>query len=152
LTVAAAAGADADAAVGALVDGEVSSDGADLGTGGVGGVDSSSLLVSFVFSDTTVAAAADAAAGALVGVRMSSDHAVSSSKGARGVGSTLLGLIPVETNEASVVPSGVLSMVLVSLVGLLVGVAMVGLTKISFFIVGKGCCAHPPSWDCFASS
>jgi hypothetical protein len=64
-TVAAAAGASADAVAGASVDGEVSSDGAVSGTGGVGGADSSSILVSFVFSDMIAAAAAGAALDAV---------------------------------------------------------------------------------------
>jgi hypothetical protein len=112
-------------------------------TGGVFGANFTSLLVSFVFSDMTVAAAADAATGAaagvLVGFGMSSNDAVSSTKGAD---STLLDLIPVKTNEASAFPPGFFSMILVGLVGLLVGMAMVGLTNISFFIVGKGA-LHP---------
>jgi hypothetical protein len=58
LTVAAVAGAAADAVAGASVDGEVSSDGAVSGTGGAGGTDSSLLLVLSVFSDATVIGAA----------------------------------------------------------------------------------------------
>jgi hypothetical protein len=73
-----------------------------------------------------------------------SDDAVSSTKGAGGAGSTLLGLIPINTNEASTFPTGFLSIVLVGLVGLLVGMAMVCLTNISFFIVGEGAwCLSP---------
>jgi hypothetical protein len=60
-----AAGATADAVAGASVVAEVSSDGADSGTGGVGGADSSSLLVSFVFLGMKIAAAAGAAADAV---------------------------------------------------------------------------------------
>jgi hypothetical protein len=57
---------------------------AGFDTGGVLGADFTSLLVLFIFLDTTVAAAAGAAtdAGALVGVGISSDDTVSSTKGA----------------------------------------------------------------------
>jgi hypothetical protein len=65
-----AAGTTADAVAGASVVAEVSSDGPNSGTGSVGGANSFSHLVSFVFSDTTVAAltgaVADSVTGALV--------------------------------------------------------------------------------------
>jgi hypothetical protein len=138
-TIAAAAGVATDAAanavVGASVGGEISSDGADSDTGGIGGADSSSLMVSFVFLGTKIAAAAgaaaDAVAGASVGVGISSNDAVSSTKGDGGAGSTLLGLIPVFS-------FGFFFVISVGLIMLLVGMAMVGLTEILFFIVGEG--------------
>jgi hypothetical protein len=65
LMVAAAAGAAANAVAGASVVAEVSPDGADLGTGGIGGINSSSFLVSFVFLDMKIAAATRAAADAV---------------------------------------------------------------------------------------
>jgi hypothetical protein len=67
LTVAAVAGAAANAVTGALVDGELSSDGAVLDTGDVIGANFTSLSVSFGDSDLTIAAAAGAAADAVAG-------------------------------------------------------------------------------------
>jgi hypothetical protein len=91
LMVATAAGAAADAAAGELVGTEMFSDGADLGTGGVGGAGSFALLVSFVPSDMTVAAAtgaaADSATGALVGFEKS-DGAIPYTGGIVGAGFT----------------------------------------------------------------
>jgi hypothetical protein len=88
-TVAAATDAAADAVAGELIGGEVSSDGTDLGTGGVGGADSSLLSVLFVFLDTKMATAADSVTGVLVGFEKS-DGAISYTGGVIGAGFTSL--------------------------------------------------------------
>jgi hypothetical protein len=75
----AVAGAVADATVGMSIGTEMSSGGIVLDTGGVIIANFTSLLISFVFLNTTVAAAVDLAAsvnsvtGALVGVEKSDD-------------------------------------------------------------------------------
>jgi hypothetical protein len=86
-------GAAVDVVTGASVGTEMFLDDAALDTGGVGGANSSSNLVSFVFSDTTIAAATGAAAdpvtGALVGFEKS-DGAISYTGGVVGAGFTSL--------------------------------------------------------------
>jgi hypothetical protein len=91
----AVAGAVADAAAGVSIGTEMSSDSIVLDTGGVIGANFTSLLVSFVFSDTIVVAATDAAAdtvtGALVGVEKT-DDAVLNTGGVFGAVFTLLSI------------------------------------------------------------
>jgi hypothetical protein len=94
-----------------------------------GGANFTSLSVLFFSSDWTTgaAAAADVVTGASVGVGMSSDDAVPSTK-VNGTDSTLLGFILAFL-------AGFFLVISVVLIKLLVGVAMVGLTKILFCFV-----------------